>query len=120
MKVYRYQKGDYESMRSDALKFAKERYFNGYSDTLSVQENFNLLTSFIQDSADKHHTVYPVTPNAGMFYQRGYKHLRRGNTQGKKHAIHAFPLFLFLILLFRLYVKESFLEIMERQNNRLV
>ena len=30
------------------------------------------------------HTVYPVTPNAGMFYQRGYKHLRRGNTQGKK------------------------------------
>ena len=31
-----------------------------------------------------HHTVYPVTPNAGMFYQRGYKHLRRGNTQGKK------------------------------------
>ena len=36
------------------LKFAKERYFNGYSDTRSVQENFNLLTSFIQDSADKH------------------------------------------------------------------
>ena len=30
------------------------------------------------------HTVYPVTTNAGMFYQRGYKHLRRGNTQGKK------------------------------------
>ena len=53
-KVYRYQKGDYESMRSDALKFAKERYFNGYSDTRSVQENYNLVTSFIQDSADKH------------------------------------------------------------------
>ena len=53
-KVYRYQKGDYESMRSDALKFAKERYFNGYSDTRSVQEDFNLITSFIQDSADKH------------------------------------------------------------------
>ena len=41
-------------MRSDALKFAKERYFNGYSDTHSVQENFNLITSSIQDSADKH------------------------------------------------------------------
>ena len=41
-------------MRSDALKFAKERYFNGYSDTRSVQENINLITSFIQDSADKH------------------------------------------------------------------
>ena len=53
-KVYRYQKGDYESMRSDALRFAKERYFNGYSDTRSVQENFNLITSFIQDLADKH------------------------------------------------------------------
>ena len=53
-KAYRYQKGDYESMRSDALRFAKERYFNGYSDTRSVQENFNLITSFIQDSADKH------------------------------------------------------------------
>ena len=53
-KVYQYQKGDYESMRKDTLKFAKERYFNGHSDTRSVQENFNLITSFIQDSADKH------------------------------------------------------------------
>ena len=26
-KVYRYQKGDYESMRAETLKFAKERYF---------------------------------------------------------------------------------------------
>ena len=37
-------------MRAETLKFAKERYFNGYS----VQENFNLITSFIQESADKH------------------------------------------------------------------
>ena len=28
----------------------------------------------------------------------------------RKHAIHAFPLFLFLILLLRLYVKEPFSE----------
>ena len=28
-KVYRYQKGDYESMRAETLKFAKEKYFNG-------------------------------------------------------------------------------------------
>ena len=49
--MYRYQKGDYESMRAETLKFAKERYFNGYSDTRSaVQENFNLITSFIQES----------------------------------------------------------------------
>ena len=53
-KVYRYQKSDYESMRKDTLKFTKEKYFNGHSDTRSVQENFNLITSFIQDSADKH------------------------------------------------------------------
>ena len=31
-----------------------EKYFNGYPDTRSVQENFNLIASFIQDSADKH------------------------------------------------------------------
>ena len=53
-KVYLYQKGDYESMRKDTLEFAKEKYFNGHSDTRSVQENFDLLTSFIEDSADKH------------------------------------------------------------------
>ena len=39
-KVYRYQKCDYESMRSDALRFAQERYFNGYSDSGSFKENF--------------------------------------------------------------------------------
>ena len=53
-KVYRYQKSGYESMRSHALKFANERYFNGYSDSCSVQENIKLLTSFIQNSTDKH------------------------------------------------------------------
>ena len=53
-KVYLYQKGDYESMRKDTLEFAKEKYFNGHSDTRSVQEKFDLLTYFIQDSADKH------------------------------------------------------------------
>ena len=52
--MYLYQKGDYESMRKDTLEFAKEKYFNGYSDAHSVQENFDLLTSFIQDSVDKH------------------------------------------------------------------
>ena len=43
-KVYLYQKGDYESMRKDALEFAREKYFNGHSDNRSVQENFHLLT----------------------------------------------------------------------------
>ena len=62
--MYLYQKGDYESMRKDTLEFAKEKYFNGHLDTRSVQENFDLLTSFIQDSADIHipsKTIRPVS-----------------------------------------------------------
>ena len=47
-KVYLYQKGDYESMRKDAFEFAKGKYFNCYPDTRSVQENFNLIASFIK------------------------------------------------------------------------
>ena len=35
-KVYLYQKDDYESMRKDTLEFAKEKYFNGHSDTRLV------------------------------------------------------------------------------------
>ena len=41
--MYLYQKGDYESMRKDTLEFAQEKYFNGHSDTRSVQENFDLI-----------------------------------------------------------------------------
>ena len=41
-------------MRTDALEFAKEKYVSGYSDTRSVQENFNSITFFIKDSLDKH------------------------------------------------------------------
>ena len=52
--MYIYHKGDFESMRKDASDFAKARYFNGYSDNRSVQENFDLITFFIQESADKH------------------------------------------------------------------
>ena len=47
-KVYLYQKGDYESIRKDTLEFAKEKYFNGHSDTRSVQKNFDLLTSLFK------------------------------------------------------------------------
>ena len=46
-KVYLYENGDYESMRKDTLEFAIEKYFNGHSDTRSVQKNFDLLTSFL-------------------------------------------------------------------------
>ena len=53
-KVYLYQKGDFESMRKGTLEFAIEKYFSGHSDTRSVQENFDLVTSFLPDSADNH------------------------------------------------------------------
>ena len=52
--AWKSSKASHESMRKDTLEFAKEKYFNDHSDTRSVQENFDLLTSFIQDSADKH------------------------------------------------------------------
>ena len=51
-KVYSYQKGDFETMRKDVLRVAKEKYFNGHLDARSVQENFNLITSLIHDSTD--------------------------------------------------------------------
>ena len=41
-------------MRKDAQDFAKDKYFNGYSDNRSVQENFDLITSFIQECAEMH------------------------------------------------------------------
>ena len=41
-------------MKKDTLEFAEEKYFSGHPDTSSALENFDLLTSFIQDSADKH------------------------------------------------------------------
>ena len=43
-------------MRNDAYDFAEDRYecFNGYADNISVQDNFHLIGSCIQESADKH------------------------------------------------------------------
>ena len=49
-----YQKANFESMRKDASDFAKDKYFNGYSDNRSVHENFDLITAFIEESAEKH------------------------------------------------------------------
>ena len=43
-KVYQYQKGDYESIREGAFRFAKVKYFIGHSDSRLVQENLNLIT----------------------------------------------------------------------------
>ena len=52
--MFLYQKGNFESMSKDASDFSKDKYFSGYSDNRSVQENFDLITSFIQESVEKH------------------------------------------------------------------
>ena len=41
-------------MRRDSSNFAKDKYFNGHSGSRSVPENFNLITSFIQEAVDKY------------------------------------------------------------------
>ena len=56
------------------------------------------------------HTVYPVTPNAGMFYQRGYKHLRRGNTQGKKTCNSRISIVPISNITFQTLCKRAFLR----------
>ena len=38
----------------DSSNFAKEKYFNVHSGSRSVQENFNLITFFIQEAVDKY------------------------------------------------------------------
>ena len=89
-----YQKGDYESMRKDTLEFAKKKYFNGHSDTRSVQQNIDLLTSFIQDSADKHipsktsrsvSSIPWITPEIGRKIRRKNKtHAKAKKTGSSK------------------------------------
>ena len=41
-------------MRRESSNFAKDTYFNGHSGSRSVQENSNLITSFIQEAVDKY------------------------------------------------------------------
>ena len=84
--MYLYQKCDDESMRKDTLEFAREKYFNGHSDTRSVQENFELLTSFIQDSAEKHipsKTSRSVSSIPWITFEIRRKIRRRNKTHAK-------------------------------------
>ena len=41
-------------MRRDSSNFANDKYINGHSGSRSVQEIFNLITSFIQEAVDKY------------------------------------------------------------------
>ena len=49
------------------------------------------------------HTVYPVTPNAGMFYQRGYKQLQNIR-RGKNASIDLLLFFFFFFFFFFILV----------------
>ena len=80
------QKGDFESMRKEVSDFAKHRYFNGYSDNRSGQENFDLITSFIQESAEKHipsKTSRPTSSVPWITPEIRRKILRRNKTHAK-------------------------------------
>ena len=52
-KYLQYAKGDYESMRQDAKLFTKERYFNGYQDKRSVNQNWCMIKDFISMASNK-------------------------------------------------------------------
>ena len=68
-------------MRKDTLEFAKENYFNGHSATRSVQENFDLLTSFIQHIPSK--TSRPVSSVLWITSEIRRKICRRNKTHTK-------------------------------------
>ena len=58
----------------------------GYSDTRSVQENFNLITSFIQELADKHipsKTSRSVSSVPWITHEIGMKIRRKNTTHAK-------------------------------------
>ena len=80
-------------MRNDTLEFAKKKYFNGHSDTRSVQENFDLLTSFIQDSADKYipsktsksvSSIPWITPKIRKIRRKNITHAKAKKTGSSK------------------------------------
>ena len=73
-------------MRKDASDFAKDRYFNGYSDNCLIQENFDLITPFFQESADKHipsKTSRPVSSVPWITPEIRRKIRRRNETHAK-------------------------------------
>ena len=41
-------------MKKDPFVFARRKYFSDYSDARLMQENLILITTFVQDSVDKH------------------------------------------------------------------
>ena len=50
---YQYSKGNYEAMKTDAKAFTKDKYFNGYQNKRSIEENWTMLNYFINETSDK-------------------------------------------------------------------
>ena len=84
--MFLYQKGNFKSMRKDASDLAKDKYFSGYSDNRSVLENFDLITSFIQESAEKHILSKPSRSTSSLpwiTHEIRRKVRRRNSTHAK-------------------------------------
>ena len=77
-KIYLSQTGDFNSMRRDSSNFLKEKYCNCHSGSHSVQENFNLMTSFILDiPSERSRSVSSVPWNLEGRFEKGIKFMQK-------------------------------------------
>ena len=53
-KRYLYDKGNYDSMRSDASKFAKDRFVNGLASSRDIEQNWTMVKSFLSRAVEDH------------------------------------------------------------------
>ena len=53
-KYFQYSKEDFTSMRKDTNAFSTDKYFNGHQNNRDVNQNWNMIKNFINDSADKY------------------------------------------------------------------
>ena len=92
-KVYLYQRGDFESMRKDALEFAKEKHFNRRSNTRSVQENFvyrilnkicNQVKHILSKTSRSVSSVPWITPEIRKKIHRRKQHAKAKKTDSSK------------------------------------
>ena len=51
-KIFQYSKGNYSQMREETKAFSKEKYFNGYHNKRSIEENWKMIKSFIEETTN--------------------------------------------------------------------